>query len=416
MLSNQQLGVYFSLRILLCCEQDETPSSSMWVNDLIQGPVKCSGDGDTNDTEDKEAHILNAFFAEWKPRSPLAWLAEGRPCMPEPSGALSSSSTIVSKTEDHMKGGDVPTLPVLLPLPIPAAPMLPPIYPYSAYAPPIHTFPSRQQAKKWLVKLAPGLPSLKLPPTVQVLSQSKGGEHPKTVTHLGCSRGGAGSQVNLPGPQGIELTGSDAIPPIKPSTVLPPASSSRKASVQEEVVLGKRIKCDWQLPNPDLAPKRKCVENDAASINNQIAIQYNQAAASVRQQRQPPPPRSHPVVSQQQTAGRRSLKTLLMKPASSSSPATRGRRTMPFPIATPPSDDIKVLAGQVPLHYQSPYFHPFFGAPPPTPIVVSKFLPANLPPPCTNSPTPSMVLHQTGTNKRPAARTASKNGQQHASI
>ncbi|KAH9550582.1 hypothetical protein CY35_10G079500 [Sphagnum magellanicum] len=357
------------LNTLTSSLRDETPSSSMWVNDLIQGPVKCSGDGDTNDTEDKEAHILNAFFAEWKPRSPLAWLAEGRPCMPEPSGALSSSSTIVSKTEDHMKGGDVPTLPVLLPLPIPAAPMLPPIYPYSAYAPPIHTFPSRQQAKKWLVKLAPGLPSLKLPPTVQVLSQSKGGEHPKTVTHLGCSRGGAGSQVNLPGPQGIELTGSDAIPPIKPSTVLPPASSSRKASVQEEVVLGKRIKCDWQLPNPDLAPKRKCVENDAASINNQIAIQYNQAAASVRQQRQPPPPRSHPVVSQQQTAGRRSLKTLLMKPASSSSPATRGRRTMPFPIATPPSDDIKVLAGQVPLHYQSPYFHPFFGAPPPTPIV-----------------------------------------------
>jgi hypothetical protein len=50
------------------------------------------------------------------------------------------------------------------------------------------------------------------------------------------------------------------------------------------------------------------------------------------------------------------------------------------------------------------------------PIVVSKFLPANLPPPCTNSPTPSMVLHRTGTNNRPAAPTASKNGQQHASV
>lgn len=235
---------------------------------------------DDDREEAEEAYIHDAFLADWNPQSTASSLSTGVHPVIEPN-APPGTISVNPKTKSLQADGNVQTDPSSL---SPASPRpFTPVQVETPYIPPTYTS-CPHPLKKQTVKLAPGLPSLKLPPTVRVLSRSNS-EDLQSLT-LSSSEANAGPPPRLNGPPWCRPVGQEAIGMGKEpaplsilckqkalASTLPRMTCSRKPIQMQEDVPG-NLKQVQQLSRPE-SETRDVFVDKKADVANQTANQQS---------------------------------------------------------------------------------------------------------------------------------------------
>jgi hypothetical protein len=259
---------------------DNDERRSMLVDTADMGE-EYSGEEDGDESE--EAYIRDAFLAEWNPHTTTSSLSVGIPQNPDPHGP---PETTLAGCLKKLPKAPTPMLPVspahpldpsispalTVPAPVPSNPL----HPDSLVIPPTHIIP-HGHLEKQTVKLAPGLPSLKLPPSVRVMSQCNAGD--LQAFGLSSSNVSAAQQPHLISPSWDTLVEQETTgiqketPPMKHLSLTPSSNMTiiEQNSVQVEEGVTGRPKFALKCPAPDVVAHNYFGRNKLLLSNKQVA-------------------------------------------------------------------------------------------------------------------------------------------------
>ncbi|CAK9860777.1 unnamed protein product [Sphagnum jensenii] len=268
---------------------DDDERRSMLVDTADMGE-EYSGEEDGDESE--EAYIRDAFLAEWNPHTTTSSLSVGIPQNPDPHGP---PETTLPGCLNKLRKAPTPMLPVspahpldpsispalTVPAPVPSNPL----HPDSLVIPPTHIIP-HGHLEKQTVKLAPGLPSLKLPPSVRVMSQCNAAD--LQAFGLSSSNVSAAPQPHLISPSWGTLVEQETIgiqketPAMKHLSLTPSSNMTiiEQNSVQLEEGVTGRPKFALKRPAPDVVAHNYFGRNKLLVSNEQSKTVFHHHVTS----------------------------------------------------------------------------------------------------------------------------------------